>query len=71
MNLNELVRDYARKNNMYHSLVWNLVYKEASYRLSKNFKLLADNNGQAKIDYIEQNGYLPEILSIAMEILKK
>jgi hypothetical protein len=71
MNLVEIVRRHAEEKKMYHSVVFSIVYKdkEASYRLNKNFKLMAERNGQSIIDYVDETGYMPEVLSIAIEIL--
>ena len=69
-NLNQFIRSYAHKNNLSHSVVWLKLYQEAYYRLNVNLKVNAYNRNLAIIDYADQEGYIPELLSIAIDIFK-
>lgn len=69
-NLNQFIRSYAHKNNLNHSVVWLKLYQEAYYRLNVNLKVNAYNRNMAIIDYADQEGYIPELLSIAIDLFK-
>jgi len=47
---------------------WNLLYQEIYYRMHRNVNECAKNRGMDKLDYIESEGILPEVIAIAREI---
>jgi len=47
---------------------WNLLYQEIYYRMHRNVNECAKNRGMDKLDYIESEGLLPEVIAIAREI---
>jgi len=69
-NLNEIVRSCAHKNNIPHASVWGSLYKETNYRLNKNIRVLAENKKLKPLDYLEKEGLISTVLSIALEILQ-
>lgn len=68
-NINQIVREYAHKNQMNYKEVWMMLYTEFNYRMKKNFKTCAKNRNMTIMDYIETEGLLSELLSVAMEYL--
>jgi len=67
-NLRKIVSSYAEKKKISHSIAWNKLYQESYYRLNINLKERAKHRNITIIDYAESEGYIPKLLSIAMEI---
>lgn len=67
-NLNKIVRQYAKDQGISHSVVWGTLYSELYYRLNVNVRLRAENRNIPVIEYIDQEGLMPETLSIALEV---
>jgi transposase len=66
--LNKIVRQYAKDQGISHSVVWGTLYSELYYRLNVNVRLRAENRNIPVIEYIDQEGLMPETLSIALEV---
>jgi len=67
--LNLLANQAGRSIGSY-SEPWNQIYKNAYYRLGINLRERAKNRGMDTLDYAEAEGYLPQLVAIAREILK-
>ena len=59
-----LVNDYVQKTGVGYQEIWGMIYSDFYYVYSINVKLRANNMNMSVIDYIETNGYLPELLAI-------
>jgi hypothetical protein len=49
---------------------WQTLYQEVYYRLHRNFRECAKHRGLDTLDYIEEEGLLPDVLAIAREIFR-
>lgn len=67
-NLNQIIRSYAKNNELNFGEVWGKLYQEVYYRLNINLKIKAKNKKMSIIDFAENEGLLPELLSIALEV---
>jgi len=66
-----LVNTYAAKHNRVHVSVYNMLYSEINKRLHMNiYTRVKNRNNMKPIEYLEQEGYLPEVISIAVKIFK-
>lgn len=70
-NLNQIVRAYVRRNDIFHAIGWNILYNEALYRMNVNIKVCAEHRGISPLNYAEEKGLIPQLLSIAMELFNK
>jgi len=68
-NITRLVRSYVDRTNIPYSRAWSELYKEFGYRTHTNPVQCAKNRGVSVIDYIEQEGQIELLESIAMEVL--
>lgn len=66
--LNEIVRSYCTRNKIKFNDAWGNLYKEFYYRYSKNITLCAKNRDVHVLDYCEEQGILPDLLSLAYEL---
>ena len=60
----KLVNDYVHKTGVGYQEIWGQIYSDFYYIYSINVKLRANNMNMSVIEYIEANGYLPELLTI-------
>jgi len=67
-NLNEIIRQYSVNNHLQYNTVWGTLYHEAMARTSIDLKTRAKNKKMATIDYADENGHLPILLSLAVEL---
>lgn len=67
-NLRQIINSYVVKKNISHRNAWNILYEEVYYRMNINIRLRAENRDMQKLDYAEMEGYLPDLLAIAIEI---
>ena len=67
--INELVRNYVQRNNVSHQSVWNKLYKELYYRCHIDVDARCRNRKTAKLDVVEEAGYMEQLHAIASEIL--
>ena len=49
---------------------WGTLYQEIYYRLHRNVKECAKNRGMDTLDYVEEEGLLPDAVAIAREVFK-
>jgi DNA-binding transcriptional MerR regulator len=69
--LNQIVRLYADAQcSGDFRQAWAWLYQECLYRLSRNFPLCAKHEGISTLDYIDREGYMSHVLSIARECLR-
>lgn len=68
-NLNQIVRNYAIENEIAFKNAWNILYKEFDYRMNTNIKTRASHREMSAIDYIESEGMMDTLLSVAIETM--
>lgn len=68
--INMIVRDYSARNKIEFRDVWKELYKQFSYRTNSNPSISAKNRGMTIIDYIESEGMMETLESIAIDCLK-
>jgi hypothetical protein len=68
--LNQIVRSYADTMKIEFSNAWGMLYTECYYRLHINFKTRAKSENIGIIDFIEREGYIEEVYSIARDIFR-
>ncbi|MDO5576539.1 MAG: BRO family protein [Fibrobacter sp.] len=68
--INMIVREYATKNAIPYNLAWNELYRQFSYRTNSNPKVSAKNRNMTILDYIDVEGQLEVLESVAVECLK-
>lgn len=66
--INMLIRKYSSNNNLDYKIAWDELYLQFGYRTNSNPKLCAKNRGMSIIDYIETEGQIEILESIAMEM---
>lgn len=49
---------------------WGTLYQEMYYRLHRNVRECAKNRGMDTLDYVEEEGLLPDAVAIAREVFK-
>jgi hypothetical protein len=68
--INKLVKEYAFCFQIDYKEAWQHLYREFGYRTRTNPSISAKNRGMRIIDYIETEGQIETLLSIAIEVLK-
>lgn len=68
--LREIINKYTAHRGCNHIEVWSQLYQQIYYRMNINVKLCADNRGMDKLDYIEKEGLLNEVLSLAKKLFE-
>ena len=66
-NVSRIVRKYAHDNGMEHGTAWGELYREFGYRTNSNPRTAANNRKMAVIDYIETEGMMGLLESIAID----
>ena len=66
-NVSRIVRKYAHDNGMEHGTAWGELYREFGYRTNSNPRTAANNRKMAVIDYIETEGMMGLLESIATD----
>lgn len=66
----KLVREYSNKNSVDYVETWRELYNQYGYRTNSNPSICAKNRGMKIIDYIDAEGQIEVLESIAMEIFK-
>jgi hypothetical protein len=66
-NVSRIVRKYAHDNGLEHGSAWVELYREFGYRTNSNPRTAASNRKMAVIDYIETEGMMGLLESIAIE----
>jgi len=66
-NLRQVINKRQKKTGAPFNIIWGDLYRSCYYRLNINFTKRAANRQMKVLDYIESSGYLPTVLSIAIE----
>jgi len=66
--LNQIIRGYSDRNNIHFGEVWTILYDSFLHHFSINLKVRANNRKQKPLDYAQHNGYLPDMLSLAIKL---
>lgn len=66
--VNMLVRSYAGESGIPHKDCWKELYRQFGYRTNTNPKKCAENRGMGILDYIETEGQIEILESVAMDI---
>lgn len=69
-NINKLVRAYVDNTGESYSKVFGELYTEFKYRYKIDARTCAKNRRMAIIDYIESEGMIEDLESVAIEVLK-
>jgi len=64
-----LVREHAHAFQIDYPEAWGYLYKQFSYRTNTNPRERAKNRGMTIIDYIETEGMIDTLESVAMEVM--
>jgi hypothetical protein len=68
--ITKIVREFAAKNNIEYRDAWRELYKEFGYRTHSNPSIAAKNRNMTVIDYVDAEGQIETLLSVAMEVLR-
>lgn len=63
-----IVNSYCGRNGYDHRSAYQELYRDFNYRYNTNVNLRAKHRGIKTIDQIDDDGMLPELLSVAAEI---
>ena len=66
-NVNKIVREFAHKQGIEHSVAFGDLYREFGYRTNTDPRRSAKNRGMAIIDYIETEGMIDTLEAVALE----
>ena len=66
-----LVREHAKRAGCEFSVAWRELYRQFGYRTNTNPTQCAKNRGMAIIDYIEAEGMIETLESVAIETMGK
>lgn len=66
--INKIVREYANNNHVHFPDAYARLYREFGYRTNSNPSVAAKNRGMTIIDYIESEGQIETLESVAVEI---
>jgi hypothetical protein len=68
--INMIVREYAKRTGKDHREAWRELYRQFGYRTNSNPGLSAGNRDMTILDYIDAEGMIETLESVAMEIYK-
>jgi hypothetical protein len=68
--LREIINKYTADRGCNHIEVWTQLYQQIYYRMNINVQLCAKNRGMDKLDYIEKEGLLNEVVSLAKKLFE-
>jgi hypothetical protein len=68
--LREIINKYTADRNCNHIEVWTQLYQQIYYRMNINVKICADNRGMDKLDYIEKEGLMDEVVALARKLFE-
>ena len=68
--INKIVREYAHAKGISFTDAWSRLYRDFGYRTNSNPSTAAKNRSMTIIDYIEAEGQIDILESVAMEIFK-
>lgn len=66
--INMIVRSYVSESGMSYADCWRELYRQFGYRTNTNPKKCAENRGMGILDYIETEGQIEVLESVAMDI---
>jgi hypothetical protein len=66
--ISKLVREFAYNNKIPYSKVWTSLYRDFGYRTNSNVIISAKNRGMEIIEYIETEGMIETLESVAIEL---
>jgi hypothetical protein len=69
LTLNRVIRDYAKKQEIFHPLVWGKLYEEFKYRFHIDLKARA-KKGKSKIQIAEEIGELENLYNLSLEMFE-
>ena len=69
LTLNRVIRDYAKKQEIFHPLVWGKLYEEFKYRFHIDLKARA-KKGKSKIQIAEELGELENLYNLSLEMFE-
>lgn len=67
--INKIVREYATRTEIPYNSAWNKLYTEFNYTYNVSVRVSASNRNMAIIDYIETEGMIEQLLSVAVRTL--
>ena len=67
-NINKIVREWVASTGVDHRDAWNGLYRDFGYRTNTNPSICAKNRGMTILDYIEAEGQIDVLESVAVEI---
>lgn len=67
--LNRVIRDYAKKQEIFHPLVWGKLYEEFKYRFHIDLKARA-KKGKTKIQIAEELGQLENLYNLSLDLFE-
>jgi hypothetical protein len=68
--INIIVRAYCQYSGVQYRDVYNSLYLHLKYRYSYDVKARARNSGKSYLDQIEGDGYISDLLDIAVSVLR-
>jgi len=68
--INMIVREYVNKTGTPHGKAWGELYRQFGYRTNTNPTTSAKNRDMSILDYIDAEGMIETLESVAMEIYK-
>jgi hypothetical protein len=68
--INKIVREYAHETGTPYDMVWRQLYTEYNYRFNSNVSLLAKNRDMKTIDYMDKEGLLNNLYTVAYKIFE-
>lgn len=69
LTINRVVRNYAKKEGIWHQVVWSRLYEEFKYRYSIDLKARA-KKGQSKIQIAEDLGRLEDLYNLSLKMFE-
>lgn len=68
--LREIINRYADDRKCEYRDAWNQLYQQIYYQMDRNIGLCAKNRGMDKLDYIESEGIMDDVLYIARKLFE-
>jgi len=68
--INMIVREYAGKHNIPHGKAWSELYRQFGYRTNSNPSQCAKNREMPILEYIEAEGMIETLESVAIEVMQ-
>lgn len=68
--INEVVKSYAKKTDIFYQIVWNRLYHEFLYTYNIDLKQRAKNSGKSKIEEAEKAGQLDNLYKLCIKMFE-